>query len=296
MRVLITGARGQLGYALQRVAPAGMDLVLTTREELDLASPSVIDDVRSIAPQLIINAAAYTAVDRAETDIEAAMLVNRDAVAALAEAAQSLSARLLHISTDFVFDGSASRAYVPDALTAPLGVYGSSKRAGEVAILERTGCDACIVRTAWVYETHGANFVKTMLRLMAERDRLSVVADQIGTPTWATGLARVLWCLAVQPQLPALLHWTDQGVASWYDFAVAIQEEACHLGLLAGAIPIDPITTDLYPTPAARPAFSLLDKRETLGLLGDRIEPLHWRVALRQMLSALSVQTGEYRS
>jgi dTDP-4-dehydrorhamnose reductase len=182
----------------------------------------------------------------------------------------------VHVSTDFVFDGKASSPYAPDAPTRPLGVYGATKRDGEIA----AGADALIVRTAWVYAAAGNNFVRTMLRLMAERDEVRVVADQIGTPTHAASLARAIWALAAAGST-GHYHWTDAGAASWYDFAVAIQEEALALGLLSRAVPIVPIRTVDYPTPAQRPAFSILDKTTTWAITGPA---RHWRAELRDCL------------
>lgn len=288
MRVLITGANGQLGFELQRTAPAGVSVIAAGRTELELGSDDLAEQAVSMQPDLIINAAAYTAVDKAESEPELAHAINARGAAGLAAAAARLGVPMLHVSTDFVFDGSTSSAYLPDAPTAPIGVYGASKLAGEQAVLGTAGIDACIVRTAWVYSSHGGNFVKTMLRLMAEKESLGVVADQIGTPTWAHGLASVLWALAALPERAQRLHWTDLGVASWFDFAVAIQEEALARGLLSRAIPIRPIATTDYPTPARRPAFSVLDKSATLALTADRVEALHWRVALRAMLDELT--------
>jgi dTDP-4-dehydrorhamnose reductase len=188
---------------------------------------------------------------------------------------------LIHISTDFVFDGSASQPYKPDAATAPLGEYGRSKRAGELAV-QSVLPQALILRTGWVYSRYGSNFVKTMLRLMSERDDLAVVADQVGTPTWAHGLAEAVWACAARPQLSGIYHWSDAGVCSWYDFAVAICEEAFALGLLASTVKIRPITALEYPTPAHRPAYSVLDK--TNSWRDFALAGVHWRQQLRAML------------
>ncbi|HSG56487.1 MAG TPA: dTDP-4-dehydrorhamnose reductase, partial [Paracoccaceae bacterium] len=234
--------------------------------------------IRATRPDLVINAAAYTAVDRAESEEPLALAVNGGAVAAITAALAETGGRLVHVSTDFVFDGTSSRAYQPADQRNPLSAYGRTKAAGEDA----AGPHALIVRTAWVYTAGGANFVRTMLRLMAERDSLAVVADQIGAPTWAPGLAATIWGL-VDKGATGIFHHSDAGVASWYDFAVAIQEEALAIGLLARAIPIRPIKTADYPTPALRPAFSLLDCTETRALLADG--HTHWRINLRKMLN-----------
>jgi dTDP-4-dehydrorhamnose reductase len=284
MKVLITGARGQLGMALQRTVPAGVEVSALDRGALDIGdSEAAGAAIARERPDLIINAAAYTAVDRAEADAEQAWCINADGAANLAKAASAASARFVHISTDFVFDGTSGTPYRPDDETSPLGIYGASKRGGEEAV--QAACPpALILRTAWVYGDTGNNFVRTMLRLMAEREEVRVVADQIGTPTYASGLADAIWRLdAVGAQ--GIHHWTDSGAASWYDFAVAIQEEALALGLLSRAVPVVPIATADFPTPARRPSYSVLDKRSTFALLGAPAP--HWRVNLRKMLGVI---------
>ncbi|HSR36471.1 MAG TPA: dTDP-4-dehydrorhamnose reductase, partial [Desulfurivibrionaceae bacterium] len=208
----------------------------------------------------------------------------------LAEAAREQDAFLVQLSTDFVFDGNRSRPYAPGDTPAPLGVYGATKLAGEVAVQQILGHYSAIVRTSWLYSSHGHNFVKTMLRLMKERDAVRVVADQIGTPTWAHGLAVAVWQIAGRT-LSGIHHWGDGGVASWYDLAVAIQEEALSLGLLARAVPVLPIATANYPTPARRPSYSVLDKTATWELLGG--PPPHWRVQLRRMLQEYQGMRGD---
>ena len=275
MKVLITGAKGQLGRGLIATAPSMVDLHPVTRDDCDLADASAIAAlIQQVAPDLVINAAAYTAVDKAERDEDAARAINAGAVAALVAAHRG---KLVHVSTDFVFDGTSSRAYRPDDSRNPISVYGRSKAEGEDCLRDSD----LLVRTAWVYTAGGANFVRTMLRLMAEKPALNVVADQIGAPTWAPGLARTLWRL-VAKDTSGTFHHSDAGVASWYDFAVAIQEESLTLGLLHNAIPITPVPTRAYSTPAARPAFSLLDCSKTRALLDDG--HTHWRTNLRTML------------
>jgi dTDP-4-dehydrorhamnose reductase len=278
VKVLVTGGAGQLGRALQRTAPGHADVTAIDLADLDLTDfAAVRERILGDKPDLVINAAAYTAVDKAESEEALARAINAGAVAAIAGALAKTGGRLVQVSTDFVFDGSLARAYQPGDAREPLSAYGRTKAEGEDA----AGPQALIVRTAWVYTAGGANFVRTMLRLMAERDSLSVVADQIGAPTWAPGLAATIWGL-VSKEAIGLFHHSDAGVASWYDFAVAIQEEALELGLLARAIPIRPIVTADYPTPARRPAFSLLDCSATRELLGDG--HTHWRSNLRHML------------
>ncbi len=276
MKVLITGAKGQLGRGLIASAPAGAALHPVDVEDCDLTDASAIAAlIHDTAPDIVINAAAYTAVDKAEDDEAKVRAINADAVKAIRAAHSGL---LVHVSTDFVFDGTSSRGYKPDDERRPLSVYGQTKAEGEDTLHDTD----ILVRTAWVYTAGGANFVRTMLRLMAEKDALNVVSDQIGAPTWAPGLARVIWGL-VAKQAHGTFHHSDAGVASWYDFAVAIQEEALALGLLEKAIPITPIPATSYPTPAARPAFSLLDCEATRNLLDDGYT--HWRENLRRMLT-----------
>ncbi len=282
MRVLITGCKGQLGYELQRSRPPGVEVTSCGLPEVDVTNPS---DVRRIfaeaRPEVIVNAAAYTNVDRAEEERDAAFAVNSGAVGHIIDAARPLGARLLHISTDFVFDGAKGSPYLPEDPPHPLGVYGESKAAGERVALDRYPEGSFIVRTAWLYSAHGQNFVKTMLRLFGERDRLGVVADQIGTPTWAFHLARFLWRVATSPNLrPGVFHFTDAGVASWYDFAVAIEEESRQWR--GKEVLVTPLRTDEYPTKARRPSYSVMEKR--FSGLPVPFPEVHWRRALRRML------------
>jgi dTDP-4-dehydrorhamnose reductase len=278
MRVLITGANGQLGGALQRTAPAFADLNAIDMDDVDLTDHAMLRARLAVeAPDVILNAAAYTAVDKAESDEDTARAINADAVAVMAEALAGTGGKLVHVSTDFVFDGTSPRAYRPDDARNPLSAYGRTKAEGE----DHLRASDLLVRTAWVYEAGGANFVRTMIRLMNERDELGIVADQIGSPTWATGLAQTIWKL-VERQASGIFHHSDDGEISWYDFAVAVAEEAHALGLIAQVPTIKPITTADYPTPARRPAFSLLDCSATRAALGEA--PVHWRINLRLML------------
>ena len=233
-----------------------------------------------------MNAAAYTAVDQAESETELAMAVNVEGPRHVAAAARDVGARLVHISTDFVFDGRGARTYTPDTVPNPLSVYGQTKRDGELAVVDTMPDAAVVVRTAWLYSKTGSNFVKTMLRLMDERDQLSVVADQIGTPTWANSLANIVWAFARAESIAGIYHWTDGGQASWHEFAVAIQKEALSLGLLTRAIPIQAIATEDYPTAAIRPGYSVLDCTSTCNELGLR--PAPWRRNLRHMLQGMT--------
>jgi dTDP-4-dehydrorhamnose reductase len=280
---MVTGAGGQLARALIAFAPPGVRITALSSRDLDISDAAAVAvAVRREEPQLIFNAAAYTAVDLAESHADRAFAVNRDGPAALAAASREAGARLVHVSTDFVFDGLLGRPYLPDDEARPLGVYGASKRAGEVAVAA-TLPDALIVRTAWVYSPHGHNFVKTMLRIMATRGEARVVADQIGAPTSAANLADALWRLQAAGAV-GIYHYTDAGVASWYDFAKAIAEEAQALKML-GPVHVRPIGTADYPTPAPRPPFSVLDCQRTWDLVG--VSPPQWRTALREVLAIL---------
>jgi dTDP-4-dehydrorhamnose reductase len=260
---------------------------LWDRSKLDLTDLNALRKrIVEAQPDLILNAAAYTAVDLAEREAELAHRINGEAPGAIAKAAAHVGAKLVHISTDFVFDGLASTPRSPADPVGPLSVYGKSKLAGEIAVRSEAH-NSLIVRTAWVYDPTGRNFVNTMLRLMRERDRISVVADQIGTPTYAPSLAQALWLLA-QTDAKGVLHYTDAGIASWYDFAVAIEEEGRAAGLIVSPVAVLPIATCDYPTPAPRPAFSVLEKSTTYGLLGASAP--HWRANLRKNLGRVAGQ------
>ena len=284
MRALIAGSGGQLGRALQATAPAGVTVIAPAETEFDITDPEAVASVvRDAAPDVVINAAAYTAVDRAESELAAAQRVNVNAVGLLAAAARNAGAAFAHVSTDFVFDGTAHVPYAPDAAANPLGAYGRTKLEGEQAAQELHG-KPLIVRTAWVYAAQGQNFVRTMLRLMGERDEVRVVADQLGTPTHAPTLARTLWALT-QGGHTGVFHATDAGVASWYDFAVAIHEEALAAGVLTRAVAVKPIRTADYPTPAKRPPYGVLDKTATWEITGPA---RHWREELRDCMKDIA--------
>lgn len=285
MKVVVTGATGQLGQELRRTVPPGVEYIGLDRSMLELTDPDALQArIEGLAPDWIINAAAYTQVERAELEPDPAFLVNAKAPERLAQASVATGARLLQVSTDFVFDGTQGVPYPPEAPARPLNIYGESKWRGEQAVHAVCGTDALVVRTAWVYAARGRNFVRTMIEAAHKQDRLRVVADQVGSPTWANGLARALW-KAVALDLRGTYHWTDAGVASWYDFAVAIIEEAAGAGLLARTVPVVPIASAAFPSKAKRPAYSVLDKTTTWAALSMTAD--HWRHNLRAMLQDL---------
>lgn len=285
MRVFITGSdSGQLHWELLRTCPKDVEIVGVS-PRLDLYDEQAIHStLNELAPDAIINAAAYTAVDKAESEPDNAYAINAVAVEQLALAANRLNARLLHVSTDFVFGPGNGSPFATDAPTAPVSVYGSSKLAGEKALMAKMPDRGTIIRTAWVYSSHGNNFVKTMLRLMQERGQVGVIADQIGTPTWAHSLAQALW-RALSVEAFGILHWTGAGAASWYDFAMAIAEEGTALGLIDRPVIVNALTTEQYPTPASRPAYSVLQLHNTWQQLD--LTPPQWRIDLRTMLREL---------
>ena len=289
MKVLLTGAGGQLGTALQKSCPGVVELIATDQAELDLTDAKACAAmVAALKPDWVLNGGAYTAVDRAEKQTQLAEAINAAAPRAFAEALAELgSGRLLQISTDFVFSGMQGHPYGAQDPVAPLGVYGASKARAEAAVFEVLGPErACVLRTSWLYGPVGKNFCLTMLKFheikAAAGEALNVVADQVGCPTHTAGLAAACWQVLAR-DIGGMQQWSDAGVASWYDFAVAIGEEAVALGILATAAQVNPISTAEYPTPAQRPSYSLMDcsaSRKALGL-----EPLHWRQGLRKVLT-----------
>jgi dTDP-4-dehydrorhamnose reductase len=281
-RILVTGAGGQLGFELAHWLAACGDVVAVDRPEIDLADPDAIRrGLRAIAPRLIVNAAAYTAVDRAETEAELAHALNARAPEVLADEARTSGAALIHYSTDYVFDGAGDRPYTEDAPTAPLNVYGATKLAGERAVLG-SGADALVLRTSWVYGLRGANFLLTMRRLAAQRDELRIVADQTGTPNWCRELARAT-ARIVADGLPALAarkglyHLSSTGSTTWFDFARAILGEG-------GPTRVLPIATADYPTPARRPRYGVLDTGRFERTFGFGLPP--WRDALARCVAS----------
>ena len=268
-RIVLTGAGGQFGQTLVACWPDSLlsqyELIPLMRGDLDIADAAAVHStLDALQPALIINAAAYTAVDKAESEAEAAFAINERGVSNLAA---SSTCPLIHLSTDFVFDGAASTPYAENTATAPLSVYGKSKLAGEKALLAQKP-DAMIIRTSWLYSEYGTNFVKTMLRLMSERDALSIVNDQIGSPTSTHSLAAVVCSAAstrldsaAMPKEPSgIFHWSDGASITWFDFALEIQTQALALGLLKSRCTLRPIPTSEYPTPAARPLYSVMSR------------------------------------
>ena len=288
MNIVVIGKSGQLAFELQRILKdTSHDVTILGRDDVDITSTVSIDNTLSpLKPNCVINASAYTAVDNAETDAEVCRAINAVGVKNLAEYCKQADAFMVHVSTDYVFNGLKGSPYLTDDSIEPQGEYGKSKAEGEKWLLDILPNSSCIIRTAWVYSSHGNNFVKTMLRLMAEKPQLSVIDDQIGTPTWAMGLAKA--CLhAGESKKVGVYHWTDEGVASWYDFALAIQEVAIEKGILKNTIPIFPIPSSQYPTPAKRPHYSVLDKLTTREVFAS-CKPAHWRKQLSIMLDEVN--------
>jgi dTDP-4-dehydrorhamnose reductase len=288
VKVLITGAAGQVGSALLQRPPPDAHLLALTHAQCDIGDRVAVQAVITrFRPEVVINAAAYTAVDRAEDEPEMAAAINVRGPANLAHAVQTIpDGRLLHISSDYVFDGRSASPYRPDDAPHPLSVYGSTKLAGEQAVLEVLSQRAVVLRTAWVYAAQGRNFLLTMLRLMRERGTVSVVADQHGSPTSADSIASALWAIARRPDLHGVQHWTDAGADSWFGFACAIAEEAHAVGLLTARPAVTAITTAQYPTRAHRPANSVLDTTATVAALG--FAPAPWRENLRAVLQRMT--------
>lgn len=286
MRVLITGCNGQVGYCLTERLKDKADILALDHEGLDITDQRAVNTtVSSFKPDYIINAAAHTAVDRAEEEVELSYAINRDGPQYLAEAAQQVNAVILHISTDYVFDGEGETPYLESDKTAPQGVYGKSKLSGELAVAQSCA-KHLILRTAWVFGEHGNNFVKTMLRLAQTRDELSIVGDQFGGPTYAGDIADALIAMIEcieqgQQSAWGTYHFSGMPYASWYDFAAQIFQLAESKGVLNKQPKISSIPTSAYPTPAKRPANSQLDCRNIGNQFG--IKPSDWNAALENI-------------
>ena len=281
-KILVTGSNGQLGSELQELAPAhsSFEFVFLTRAEMPLNDNAVIrETILAHQPAFVINCAAYTAVDKAESEPEEAFQINSLAVEAMAKACAEIGAKFIHVSTDYVFDGTRKELLKEDDAVAPINVYGESKLAGEQKALAAAP-DAVIVRTSWVYSYYGKNFVKTMMRLMAEKDSINVVNDQSGSPTYAADLAKAILQIISSPQWhPGIFHFSNEGVITWFDFAKEIGAQ------LQTACDVQPTTTDNFPTPAKRPAYSAMDKSKIQQLYG--VELKTWKESLQQCLAKL---------
>lgn len=286
-KVLLIGAKGQVGQELQVTLPYLGEVISIGREELDLTNSEKIGQlIREIHPDYLVNASAYTAVDKAEIEPELAYSINAIAPKIMAESAEKIKAKFLHISTDYVFDGRKNTPYLETDMTNPLGVYGQSKLRGEEEI-KTVNSQAIILRTAWVYGSYGkSNFVKTMLRLGKEREELKVVVDQVGSPTWSKDIATAITQLLINvDNPPGIYNFTNSGVASWFDLTKAIFEEAKISGIPLKIQRVIPITTAEYPTPAVRPAYSVLSGQKISQQLG--YIPPYWRDSLKAMLNQL---------
>lgn len=288
MKLLVTGSNGQVGRCLVELLNGMTDIefLALDREELDITDAAAVSElVLSFLPDVIINAAAHTAVDRAEEEVELSYAINRDGPTNLARAAEQVGAVMLHISTDYVFAGDKDGEYLEDDETGPQGVYGQSKLAGEIAVAE-TCRQHVILRTAWVFSEHGGNFVKSMLRLAQTRDTLGVVADQFGGPTYAGDIAKALLDIATSIVKGGntgfgVYHYSGMPHVSWYDFANTIFDEATQQGVLTSAITVNPIATSDYPTPAKRPANSKLNNSKIHDQFG--ISPSDWHLAITNL-------------
>jgi len=284
MKVIVIGKSGQLAQALKLIDDS---VICLGRNDIDLNNHETLTQVLDgYEISSIINASAYTAVDKAESEQAQAFALNAVAVENLAKYAAMRDVHLVHVSTDYVFAGDKGAPYLVHEPHAPIGVYGASKAAGETVILQTHAQGSCIIRTSWVYSQYGNNFVLTMLRLMAEKPELGVIDDQVGSPTSASALANACLYAATQG-VTGIHHFTDAGVCSWYDFALAIQDMGLKYGLLSKAIPVKPIPTSAYPTPAKRPSYSVLDK-STLHDAFEGLQPRHWREELELVVKCLA--------
>ena len=290
MKILITGGSGQVGQALLQTIPSIYEPIAPDRSSLNVEDlASLQQGLQHIAPDALINCAAYTAVDKAEEDSELAKRINGDAVKVMARYCKDHSIPMIQMSTDFVFDGVQRRPYSLSDKPKPLSEYGHSKLLGELAA--RDNCpDAYIVRSSWVYSAHGNNFVTTMLRLANQGTPLKIVDDQIGSPTCAHNLATFIWQVLAQRPEQKLLHCSDGGQVSWYTFAQTIFAEAQTAGLLSVKPDASPCTTEQYQAPALRPAYSVLDCDPSFAELG--LQQIDWRVALHEMFNRRPAATG----
>lgn len=281
-KILVTGANGQLGKELRQLESSfpQYEFVFLSREDLPIHHFELVRNFfKGYHPRYLINCAAYTAVDKAESEKDLAFQVNGESTGVLAAVCKEFNTGFIHISTDYVFDGTASSPYKTDAATNPQSVYGASKLEGEKQALQFNP-DSIIIRTSWVYSEFGKNFVKTMLKLMSERESLNVVCDQVGSPTYAADLAAAIMKIISSGQWnPGIYHFSNEGEINWYDFAVAIKE------LSGSSCTINPIPTSQYPTPAKRPAYSVLDKSKIVSVFNISLKD--WKISLATCLSVL---------
>lgn len=282
IKLLLTGANGQLGHEIIARCPSTCSIVALPHEVLDISDSKSCDDaVRVCKPDWVINAAAYTNVEKAEDEPEIAMRINRDGPLNLARAVQRAGARLLHISSDFVFDGLQHRPYLPEDATNPLSVYGKSKLAGEKAVLSVLGNDALIMRTSWLYSAAGKNFLNTTLGLLRDQPFLQIVSDQTGSPTSAVSLTKAVFS-AIAADARGIFHWSDDGTATWYDFACEIQKQALALQLVNEKKEIRPVSSSELKCKAVRPPWSVLDKASFIAATG--LMPQAWQTMLEKTL------------
>jgi dTDP-4-dehydrorhamnose reductase len=275
MRALILGASGQVGTALQQCSPPNAIIVAHDVEQTNICDAAAVErTMRDVRPDVVLNCAAFTRVDDAETLHDEAFAANAIAPGVIAAAAASLGARMFHISTDYVFDGTACTPYPPDADVNPINAYGATKLEGERRVLQAAP-GSVIVRTAWVHSGGGVNFIRTAVRLLSAGTSMRVVDDQTGTPTRALHLAQALWKIAATPDLHGVFHFTDAGVASWFDVAVAVRETLMDAGRLTADATVTPARTHEFPRPARRPQYSVLDKHASWSAIG--YVPPHWR-------------------
>jgi dTDP-4-dehydrorhamnose reductase len=293
-RVLVTGRDGQVGHACSLLKPEGIEAIFIDRPECDLADPSaIVGMLREVRPEMVLHIAAWTAVDAAEEQEAEALVINGQATEVMAEEVARQGGRMAYVSTDYVFSGQGETPWREEEPVAPLNAYGRTKLAGEQALAHHLGDRSHVVRTSWVYGRQGHNFVRTMLHLMAQGRDLKVVSDQLGAPTFADGIARALWALAGKGggEMPPILHYTDEGICSWFDFAVAIREEGLLQGLDLAASSVAPCPSSEYPTPAVRPSWSPLHFSDAWSGIGVSQTP--WREVLHTALPLLLAATVE---
>jgi dTDP-4-dehydrorhamnose reductase len=282
VRALVVGARGQLGIELIRTAPSELEVVGLGHRECDVSHPEQVEGAMAThRPDVVINAAAFTAVDEAERQPALAYAVNAAGAGNVARAVQSVGARLIHISTDYVFDGTSREPYQPESAPNPINVYGRSKLGGEKEV-QGWSSTFLIIRSSWLYASHGKNFLRTILAAVQAAKPLRVVSDLTGVPTSVRSLTRTIWKCAARPEVHGVHHWVDEGTASWYDFAVAIQEIALKRGLIEKAVAITPISWKEYKAPALRPPYSVLDARALSHAIQQQPRP--WRSSLTEVL------------